>query len=386
MNPGKTPAGWARLSSRLEGVEISIIRQVSALATPLTINLGLGESNVEPDETLRELAGRAATSGPWRYTPNAGSPSLRKVIGERLAPQLDPATEICVTAGTQEALYSILQTFVDAGDEVLMPQPGFLYDVPIRLAGGTARYYPIDPDGWKVDLQDVIRRFTTRTRAIIINSPANPTGATVDQETLQGIAEQAAARDILVISDEVYQEIYYGVRPPSMLGMGSNVVVMGGMSKSHSMTGLRLGWALAAEPIMTPVVRAHQYVTTCASAFSQNLAESILRNWDWNGRWLDHVREQLKGQRDAAIEAVERHLHVPVAPPAGAFYLFVPVPACESLPLARALATEEGVVTIPGVAFGEGGEGFLRLSCTASVDDLRKGIRRIGEYLDRVQS
>lgn len=381
MKPDPVAAKPAfRIASRFEGVDISIVRQISALATPLTVNLGLGESNVLPDDTLRALAIRAAHSGSWRYTPNAGSQSLRNAIGEHLAPGLDPATEICVTAGTQEGLYSILQTFVDQGDEVLVPDPGFLYDVLIRIAGGEPRYYPLDPAGWRLDLDELTKRITDRTRAILVNSPSNPTGAVIDEPTLRALAEITEERGILVISDEVYSEIYYENKPPSMLGMGDHIIVLGGMSKSHSMTGLRLGWALGHQSLMTPVIRAHQYVTTCASTFSQTLAELVLQNREWNTAWLHRVRSQLRAQRDAALEAVDEHLHVPLPKPAGAFYLFVPVPACQSLPLARALVEEASVVTIPGIAFGAGGEGFLRIACAASIGDIHKGIGAIGNY------
>ena len=369
-------------SQRISGIDLSIIRQINALGTALSINLGLGEPNIEPDERLREMARQAAGSGSWRYTPNAGSAKLRTLIAHSLGRSWDPHSEICVTAGTQEALFAISQAWIDPGDEVLIPDPGFLsYEVVVRLAGGTAVTYDLDPDSWQPDPDGIARRITDRTRAIIVNSPSNPTGGVIAADTLQQIAALAADRGILVISDEVYREIYYGKRPSSMSGMGRHVIVVSGLSKSHGMTGLRLGWIAAHEDVMTPIIRAHQYIATCASAFSQQLAEAVLEDADWNASWLENLRARFAEQREAALHAARTHMDIDVAPPSGAFYLFVPVPVCETLPLAKSLATDAAVLAIPGIAFGQRGEGFLRISYASSVDAIGTGIRRIGEYL-----
>ena len=369
-------------SERVSGIDLSIIRQINALGTALSINLGLGEPNIEPDERLREMARQAASSGSWRYTPNAGSTKLRTLIAHLLEGAYDPRSEICVTAGTQEALYAIAQAWIDPGDEVLIPDPGFLsYGVVTRLAGGTPVTYDLDPDSWQPDPDGIARRITAKTRAIIVNSPSNPTGGVIAADTLQQIAAIAADRGILVISDEVYGEIYYGERPHSMSGMGRHVIVVSGLSKSHGMTGLRLGWIAAQEDVMAPIVRAHQYIATCASAFSQQLAEAVLEDADWNASWLENLRARFAEQREAALHAARTHMDIDVAPPSGAFYLFVPVPVCETLPLAKSLATDAAVLAIPGIAFGQRGEGFLRISYASSVDAIGTGIRRIGEYL-----
>lgn len=363
-------------ASRFHGIEISLIRQINALATPLTTNLGLGEPNLEPDGTFRELASRAATEGSWRYTANAGTLALRAHIASGTS--FDPKNEVCVTAGTQEALFAISQAYVESGDEVLVPEPGFVaYETLVRIAGGNPIPYPLHAPDWTIDLPELRKRVTPRTKAIVVNSPSNPTGAALAAAELDAIADLGP----LVISDEVYREIHFGDPPPSMLGRGRNVIVVSGLSKSHGMTGLRLGWAIAAADLMAPVIRAHQYIATCASAFSQTLAELIFENASWNAQWLAGVREQFRIQRDIALAAVEQQVHIALTPPAGAFYLFVPVPTCDSVGLAKALATEAAVLTIPGVAFGAAGEGFLRISFAASEEQLLTGIRRIGAYL-----
>jgi aspartate/methionine/tyrosine aminotransferase len=366
-------------ASRISGIELSLIRQINALATPLTVNLGIGEPNLTPDETLRELAARAATEGSWQYSANAGMLSLRSHIAAACG--ADPKTEVCVTAGTQEALYAIIQAYVDPGDEVLVPDPGFVaYPTLVRLAGGTPVPYPLAPPEWALDLDAMKKRITPRTKAIIVNSPSNPTGAVISGADLDAIA----GLGLLVISDEVYAAIHYGSAPPTMLGRSKAVIVVSGLSKSHGMTGLRMGWAIARADLMAPIVRAHQYIATCASVFSQRLAELIFENRGWNEQWLDSMREQFREQRDIALSAAEQQLHAGIAPPAGAFYLFVPVPTCDTEGLARSLATEAAVLAIPGVAFGRSGEGFLRISYAAPPEVIMNGIQRIGSYLEQI--
>jgi len=355
---------------RLQGIELSLIRQINALATPLSVNLGIGEPNLEPDDTLREMARRAATTD-WHYSLNAGHITLRKKLAS------DPS-EVCVTAGTEEALYAIFQAYVDPGDEVLVPDPGFLsYATMARLCGATAVPYPLEPPSWQLDANEVTKRITPKTKLIMVNSPSNPLGAVASRDALEAIANAGP----LVVSDEVYREIHYGDEPPSMRGMSEHVIVVSGMSKSHGLTGLRIGWAIASAALLKPVVTAHQYIATCASVFSQALADAILGDATWNARWLDAVRAQFRQQREAALFAIARELDVTIEPPAGAFYAFVPVPACDSVSFAKTVATDAAVLVIPGAAFGTRGEGFVRISFAASIDTIGSGIERIGRYL-----
>src|ERR1043165_3587270 len=257
----RTQDSGLRPARRMAGIELSLIRQINALATPLSVNLGIGEPNLEPDDTFREMARRAATTS-WRYSPNAGALSLRKRLGEAFG--VDKA-DVCVTAGTEEGLYAIFQAYVGEGDEVLVPDPGFLsYATLAKLCGATVKTYELEPPSWKFDALKI----TKKTKLIVVNSPSNPLGAIVDEDSLDAIAQTG----VLVVADEVYREIWYESPPPSMLGRGSNVLVVGGMSKSHGMTGLRLGWILGAAELLAPVVTAHQYIATCASVFSQALA------------------------------------------------------------------------------------------------------------------
>lgn len=366
-----------RPADRLSDIELSLIRQINALATPLSTNLGIGEPNLEPDATLRELARRAARAS-WHYSANAGALSLRTRICRGTS--YDPAAECCVTAGTQEGLFAIFQAFVNPGDEVLVPNPGFVsYATVAKICGATPVAYDLEPPSWNVDVSRI--RFTPKTKLIVVNSPSNPLGAVLPRATLEAIARAAEERGVLVVSDEIYREIWFEAPPPSLSGFGRNVIVVNGLSKSHGMTGLRLGWILAHAGILKPVLTAHQYIATCASVFSQTLAEMIFEAAEWNASWLDGVRQQFRIQRDAALYAIEHELDAKIDAPAGAFYAFAPVPSCNTLAFARALATDAAVLVIPGIAFGSSGEGFIRISFAASVEQIATGIERIGRWL-----
>jgi aspartate/methionine/tyrosine aminotransferase len=364
-------------SDRLTGIELSLIRQINALATPLSVNLGIGEPNVVPDARLREMAARAATAS-WHYSANAGALSLRKKLCD--ATPFDPKSEVCVTAGTQEGLFAIYTAFVNPGDEVLVPNPGFLsYATLAKICGATAIPYNLDPPEWQIDVEALRRKITPRTKLIVVNSPSNPLGTVVPRHTLAEIA----ALGPIVVSDEIYRAIHYGDEPASMLDLGrtENVVLISGLSKSHAMTGLRLGWIFAGASLMQPIVTAHQYIATCASVFSQALAEQILDDPAWNAGWLAGIRVQFAAQREAALYAIRHELEADVAPPAGAFYAFAPIPSCDTISFAKTMATDAAVLVIPGVAFGSRGEGFIRISYAAPVEQITAGIERIGRYL-----
>ena len=366
-------------ASRFDGIELSLIRQINALATAQSVNLGLGEPNLEPDETLRAMATRAAQQ-PWRYSPNAGLLSLRRKLGEVTG--VDPWAEVCITAGTEEALYAVFQAFVDPGDEVLIPNPGFVsYPALTRLAGARPVTYDLEPPAWRVDPEQIEKKITSRTKMIVVNSPSNPLGTVIDEKTLRAIASIVEERDCLLVSDEIYRDFWYDEQPASMLGMSSNVIVANGMSKSYGMTGLRLGWLIGRAELIEPIVRAHQYIATCASVFSQNLAEAVLSNPEWSAGWLERLRAQFQTQREEALDAIQRHIGFDVTPPQGAFYTFAPVPECDTVSFAKTLATDAGVLVIPGVAFGTGGEGFVRISYAAPVEQIGVGIERIGRWL-----
>jgi aspartate/methionine/tyrosine aminotransferase len=271
----------------------------------------------------------------------------------------------------------VYQAWVDPGDEVLIPNPGFLsYATMARIAGAKTVTYDLEPPRWEIDVEALERKITKKTKLIIVNSPSNP-----HETTLRAIAAIADEHGCLVLFDEIYREIWYDAPPPSMTGMSANVIVANGMSKSHGMTGLRIGWLFARAELMKPIIAAHQYIATCASVFSQSLTEFIFTAEDWNAAWLARVREQFGRQREAALGAIERDLSAKIEPPSAAFYAFVPVPSCDTETFAKTLATDAAVLVIPGVAFGSAGEGFIRISYAASLDQIGSGIERVGRWL-----
>jgi aspartate/methionine/tyrosine aminotransferase len=237
--------------------------------------------------------------------------------------------------------------------------------------------YDLEPPDWRVDVDALRKKITPKTKLIVVNSPSNPLGCVIDRATLERIANAGP----LVVSDEVYREIWYDAAPASMLGMGDNILTLSGLSKSHSATGLRLGWIHGRETLMKPIVTAHQYIATCASVFSQALAEMIFDDAAWNASWLASMRAQFATQREAALHAIRHELEATIESPNGAFYAFAPVPTCDTLFFAKTLATDAAVLVIPGVAFGSRGEGFIRISYAAPVDQIAAGIERIGRWL-----
>lgn len=371
-----------RPAARFDSIGLSLIRQINDLGTPDCVNLGLGEPNLDPDATLRSLMERAARECEIGYSAVPGSLELRELIGESY--RLEP-DEICVTTGSEEALYAFMQAFVGQGDEVLTPDPGFaIYASMISLAGGQPVPYPLEPGKWGIDLERLEALVTPATKAILINSPSNPTGGVLPEEQIDAVVRLAEEHGFIVVSDEVYREIFHTAsRPATAAERSSNVVVMSSLSKSHGLTGLRLGWMGASADLMATLRKAHHYMTICASTYSQKLAELILREKAWNEDWLRRAREQFAIQRSVAIEALEEHVGPVESASEGAFYIFQPVPTCRTLDFARGLATEAKVLMIPGVAFGESGEGFLRISYASSPEKIREGVHRLGQALQK---
>lgn len=371
-------------ADRIAEVSLSLIRQMAARRRDDTIDLGLGESDVPPAEWMRESAARVARETPWTYSPNAGLEETRAAVAGYLGCG-DPA-RVCITAGSQEALYAVMQAWVGEGDEVLVPDPGFLaYPTLVRLAGALPVAYRLSAPDWAIDRDQLAAAISPRTKMIIVNTPSNPTGAVLSGDELEFIGGLAERHALLVVCDEVYRELWSGEKPRSPDAGGGQFLVVGGMSKSHSMTGLRAGWVAGDPDLLAPVIVAHQYITTCASVFAQKLMVEILTS-DQNLGWLRAVREHLGARSAAAVAAWQRHVGTPVEPPQGAFYLFAPVPSCSTRSFAVELIEKGNVLAIPGVAFGREGEGWLRISYAAPLESIDEGIRRIARLLDQQES
>jgi aspartate aminotransferase len=368
---------------RLQGIEKSVIRQVFDRALPGSINLGLGEPDLPTPDVIRRAAVKAIIEEQNGYTSHAGLKSLREKIAAD-CPHLDQDPErVIVTAGSQEALYLALLTLVDEGDEVLLPNPGFVaYPTIVKMAGGVAKFYRLPREnGFAFDADEFRRALSPRTKVVVCISPSNPTGRTLSREDLSSIAEAVREHGAYLISDEIYRELYYTPqRPESASAFFDRTIVIAGLSKSMSMTGWRLGWIGGEEAVIKAALVLHGYVTTCASTVSQKASLAA---------WSDEAeaaragfRQTFRARRDHLLQLIESGLGLATVTPEGAFYTMLDVREFgPSMKVAEALL-EQRVVTVPGAAFGSESEGFLRVSFCADHETLAEGVRRIRRGLE----
>jgi aspartate aminotransferase len=368
----------------LRGIEKSMIRKISDRAKPGSISLGLGEPDLPTPEVIRSEAVRVIQEEQSGYTLQAGILPLRERIASDY-PHLNLSTEqVIVTAGSQEALYLILMTLIEPGDEVLMPNPGFIaYPVIAQMAGGRAVSYALPAkNDFSFDLDDFKRQLSPRTKVVICISPSNPTGRALTDDDLQAMAEAVAANgsDAFIVSDEIYRELYYTLENPASISeFYPRTIVVSGLSKSMRMTGWRIGWLAGEEAVMRAALVLHGYVVTCASSISQKAA---LAAWtDEAALAREEMRAIYHGRRDHLLALLRDELGLRCVTPEGAFYTMVDVSRYgDSLRVAEA-GLHQGVVTIPASAFGSEGDGFLRISYCADEGKLSEGVRRLGEAL-----
>lgn len=363
----------------LRGIERSPIRQITDRAKPGDISFGLGEPDLPTPEVIRREAVRVIQEEQNGYTLQAGLPALReRVAGDY--PHLNLSNDqVIITAGSQEAMYLALMTLVEAGDEVLIPNPGFVaYPTITRMAGGHPTYYqlPANKD-FSFDLEDFKRHITSKTKVVVVTSPSNPTGRTFSSEELRAMADAVdeSGSGAFIISDEIYRDLYYtSERPGSISEFYPRTVVISGLSKSMSMTGWRLGWILGEPGLIRAAHLLHGYVTTCASTITQKAALVA-----WGAEAIEarqHIRGTFHERRDHLL-ALLRNIGLRCITPDGAFYTMVDVSNYgSSLKVAEALL-DSGVVTIPGSAFGTESEGFLRASFCADLPVISEGVKRI---------
>ena len=370
---------------RLQGIEKSVIRQVFDRALPGSLNLGLGEPDLPTPDVIRQAAIRVINDEQNGYTSHAGLPALREKIANDY-PYLGGKPErVIVTAGSQEALYLALLSIVDEGDEVLLPNPGFVaYPTIVRMAGGSSTFYQLPAENdFDFDLDSFRRALTPKTKAVVCISPSNPTGRALSKTDLAGIAEALRDHDAYLISDEIYRELYYGdERPESASEFHERTIVISGLSKSMSMTGWRLGWVAGDATVIQSMLVLHGYVTTCASTVSQKAA---LAAWSEEAEAARAgFRKTFKARRDHLLGLIDTELGLRAVCPDGAFYTMVDVSKHgTSMEVAEALL-QERVITVPGSAFGSQSEGFLRVSFCAELDALTEGARRIKRALQRL--
>ena len=354
------------------------------------LHLEVGEPDFPTPPHIVEAGIRAIRDGHTRYGPPAGLPALREAIAEHLLERGVRAgpEQILVTPGAKpHVFYGILAT-VAPGDEVILPDPGFpIYASMVRFCGGVP--VPVGPDlpnGRALNPDEVEAAITPKTKLIIFNSPANPTGAGVPLEDLQRLAALAERHDLWVMADEIYRRITYGAPPPSIAslpGMAERTIIVDGFSKSYAMTGWRLGWGYYPEALAEHAVRLMINSNTCTASFVQHAGLAALTGPQ------EHVAAmvaEFRRRRDALIPRLQEIPGIECHSPAGAFYAF---PDVRKLPISsRALADrlleEEGVALLDGAGFGERGRGYLRLSFAASVGVVQAAAEAIGRVVGRL--
>lgn len=370
---------------RLRGIQKSMIRQVFDRARPGSINLGLGEPDLPTPDVVRREAARVALEEQNGYTTHAGLPALRELVAADYPKICSTPDEVVITIGSQEALYLALLTLVDEGDEVLIPDPGFVaYPTIVRMAGGTPVTYRMPAEnGFAFDAKAFCRALTPRTKVVVCISPSNPTGRVLARADLAAMADALEGTNAYVVSDEIYRELYYaGKRPASISEFRSErTVVLGGLSKSMSMTGWRLGWLCGDADVVRSALVLHGYTTTCASTISQKAA---LAAWTTEAEAArDSFRQTFRTRRDHLLGILASELNLRAVAPDGAFYTMVDVSAHgDSMSVAEKFL-EQGVITVPGAAFGPEGEGYLRVSFCADLPVISEGVRRMKEALKK---
>jgi aspartate/methionine/tyrosine aminotransferase len=360
-----------------------MIRRIFDGRRPTSINLGLGEPGFPVETALLDAGTARFREKRPGYTLNPGMPELRQLVARYFkVPHVPDAGGVIITAGAAEALYCVLTAVADPGDEIVILDPTFLANRTVaELLGLSVVAVPLDREhGFALDVEAIARAITPRTRAVILNSPCNPTGRVDRIDELRALVDATEGSGVWLISDEVYREIFFTPETPASVGhLSERGIVFGSLSKSCSMTGFRLGYVLSPAPLAKAISAVHQFTVTCAPTISQHLALEAFEHPEQMRVHLPRYRQQ----RSAILNAVDRELGLPVVPPEGGFYLFVDVRKLQigSVELAEKLLADADVVTVPGLAFGDNGEGFLRLSYAGQEADLVEGVRRIGNFL-----
>jgi len=381
-----------RIANRIRNVEPIAARVMFEKARAMEskgeklVHFELGEPDFDTPKNIVDAAKRALDEGYTHYTPNSGLLELREAISRKLKRdneiEADPNSEICATVGAQEGAFLAILSTIEPGDEVIVSDPGyFTHPNCVRMAGGKVATLPVKEEHrFRINPDALEEKITARTKMITLNSPANPTGSVLTRDDLESIRTIVERHDLLVLSDEIYEKIVYeGNRHYSIGALPSisdRVITINGFSKAYAMTGWRVGYLVANKEILREMVKLHQNVVTCASAFAQRGAIEALNGPQDSVRSM--VREFEK-RREAIVAGLNGIDGVSCTKPGGAFYVFLNVRKFgkSSWEIADYLLEQCKVVTTPGSGFGKGGEGYLRLSYATSLDQIEEGVRRI---------
>ena len=380
------------LSKTLTDIKPSGIRKFFDIANSMrdVISLGVGEPDFPTPWKIRNVAIRTLERGKTRYSANSGLLELREEIARYLerkfALSYDPNGEILVTVGGSEAIDACVRAVTNPGDEIIIPQPSYVcYEPIVRMAGGIPVIIETKAENdFKVTPEELRAAMSERTKALILPYPCNPTGAVMEKEDLEALADILRDTDVVVISDEIYAELTFGglthVSPASVDGMKERTVVINGFSKAFSMTGWRLGFACGPKDILRQMTKLHQFAIMCAPTTSQYAAVEALSSCD------EEVAEMMAEydlRRHIMVDGF-RAIGLPCREPRGAFYAFpcISGTGMKSEEFCERLLREKHVALVPGTAFGRGGEGFVRASYCYSTEHIKEAIRRVGEFLD----
>ena len=353
------------------------------------ISLGVGEPDFKTPWTIREAGIDSLQKGHTWYTSNAGLAELRKEICTYLKRRFDmdyePA-ETLVTVGGSEAIDMCIRALVNPGDEVLIPEPCFVCYNPITtLTGGVAVPIPLKAEnGFKLTADELRRAITPKTKLLVFPFPCNPTGAVMRREDMEPLAEVLRETNVMVLSDEIYAELTYGherhVSISTLPGMRERTIVVNGFSKAHAMTGWRLGYACGPQPVIKVMTKIHQSAIMCAPTTSQYAAVTALRSCDSD---IESMRDEYDMRRRYLVQALNG-MGLTCFEPQGAFYVFpcLKKSGLSSDDFCKKLLYSKKVAVIPGPAFGECGEGFVRISYSYSIKHLTEAMRRIRQFLD----
>ncbi len=368
-------------SSRVKDISTSMIRRMFEVVAEARkrgidiISLSIGEPDFDTDERIIEFACEAKRRGFTHYTSNMGIDELREAIAERYGVEKD---EVMITAGGSEALMNASLAFIERGSNVVIPSPNFLsYFVYAKICEASAIQIKTHPD-FRLDIDKLNEVVDRKTSVIFLNYPSNPTGVVEDEKTLRAAVEIAQDANAVVVSDEIYDQIYYDRKPVNLAGM-ENVIAVNGFSKSLAMTGWRVGFTIADREMLDSMLKVHQVNGVCAPAFAQKaIAEAF------NTGVFDDVTEKMRKafrERRDYIYPAFRDLGFEVVKPEGAFYIFPKIPLDMDCVEFTEKLVMNGVAVTPGVAFGEGNERYIRVSYAASMESLKEAVRRIGEFL-----
>jgi len=378
------------LARRVAGLKPSGIRKFFDIVATMkdVISLGIGEPDFVTPQPIMEAGINALRNGQTHYTSNAGLIELRQAIASQLEKlygvSYDPQHEVIATVGVSEALYLAMVALLEQGDEVIIPTPCFVaYQAEVILAGGVPIEVPsLMEDNFQPRASAIEAAITPKTKMIFIGYPNNPTGAIASREVLLEIAKLAEQYDLVVLSDEIYDRLVYGVTHTcfaALPGMHDRTVTLGGFSKDYAMTGWRIGYAAAPAEILQGLLRVHQYTVMSAPTASQYAALEALLHGE------QHVEEMRKeyDRRRRLIVAGLNDLGLTTFEPLGAFYAFpkITVSGLDDESFAKQLLDEQRVAVVPGSSFGAGGEGFVRCSYATAYEQVEEALRRIGQFM-----